>query len=52
MAAAKTNFLTTMSHELRTPLNVVIGMTNILLEDNPSDRQRKNLNILSFSAET
>ncbi|ALL07096.1 hypothetical protein AQ505_17355 [Pedobacter sp. PACM 27299] len=51
MAAAKTNFLATMSHELRTPLNAVIGITNILLEDNPSDRQRENLDILSFSAE-
>lgn len=51
MAAAKTNFLATMSHELRTPLNAVIGMTNILLEDNPSARQKDNLDILSFSAE-
>lgn len=50
-AAAKTNFLATMSHELRTPLNAVIGMTNILLEDNPSSRQKENLEILSFSAE-
>ncbi|WP_316838415.1 ATP-binding protein [Pedobacter gandavensis] len=51
MAAAKTNFLATMSHELRTPLNAVIGMTNILLEDHPSARQKENLEILSFSAE-
>lgn len=51
MAAAKTNFLATMSHELRTPLNAVIGMTNVLLEDNPSARQKENLEILSFSSE-
>ena len=51
MAEAKTNFLATMSHELRTPLNAVIGMTNVLLEDNPSTRQKENLEILSFSAE-
>lgn len=51
MAEAKTNFLATMSHELRTPLNAVIGMTNVLLEDNPSSRQKENLQILSFSAE-
>jgi len=51
MASAKTNFLATMSHELRTPLNAVIGMTNVLLEDNPSTRQKENLEILNFSAE-
>lgn len=51
MAAAKTNFLATMSHELRTPLNAVIGMTNVLLEDSPSERQKENLEILSFSSE-
>lgn len=51
LAAAKTNFLATMSHELRTPLNAVIGMTNVLLEDNPSARQKENLEILSFSSE-
>lgn len=50
-AVAKTNFLATMSHELRTPLNAVIGITNILLEDNPRTRQKENLEILHFSAE-
>ena len=29
----KTNFLANMSHELRTPLNSVIGLSEILLED-------------------
>ncbi|WGQ10616.1 ATP-binding protein [Pedobacter gandavensis] len=51
VAAAKTNFLATMSHELRTPLNAVIGMTNVLLEDNPRAGQKENLEILSFSSE-
>lgn len=51
LAAAKTNFLATMSHELRTPLNAVIGMTNVLLEDHPSARQKENLEILSFSSD-
>ncbi|MEZ4318409.1 MAG: HAMP domain-containing sensor histidine kinase [Myxococcota bacterium] len=31
--AAKNEFLAHMSHELRTPLNVVIGYTELLLED-------------------
>jgi signal transduction histidine kinase/ActR/RegA family two-component response regulator len=51
LATAKTNFLTTMSHQLRTPLNAVVGMTNILLMENPRPGQKSNLNILRFSAE-
>ena len=35
---AKSNFLANMSHELRTPLNVVIGLTNLILEDENLDR--------------
>jgi PAS domain S-box-containing protein len=31
---AKSSFLAHMSHELRTPLNVVIGLTDLILEDN------------------
>ena len=31
---AKSAFLANMSHELRTPLNVVIGLTDLILEDN------------------
>jgi signal transduction histidine kinase len=31
--AAKTEFLATVSHELRTPLNIIIGYTDLLLED-------------------
>jgi len=30
---AKSSFLAHMSHELRTPLNVVIGLTDLILED-------------------
>jgi signal transduction histidine kinase/HPt (histidine-containing phosphotransfer) domain-containing protein len=30
---AKSSFLASMSHELRTPLNVVIGLTDLILED-------------------
>lgn len=47
---AKTEFLSTMSHEIRTPLNVVIGMTHLLLRNNPRKEQEENLNVLLFSA--
>ncbi|MDR2943399.1 MAG: transporter substrate-binding domain-containing protein [Treponema sp.] len=30
---AKTAFLANMSHEIRTPLNVIIGLTDLILED-------------------
>jgi len=48
---AKDMFISVMSHEIRTPLNAVIGMSHILSEDNPSESQKENLNILKFSAE-
>ena len=50
-AKAKTEFLSMMSHEIRTPLNAVIGLTNILVEDNPKESQVESLNTLKFSAE-
>ena len=48
---AKAEFLSTMSHEIRTPLNAVIGMSYILLEEEPRPDQVENLDILKFSAE-
>ncbi|HAA15264.1 MAG TPA: hypothetical protein DCE41_27630 [Cytophagales bacterium] len=48
---AKSEFLSTMSHEIRTPMNAVIGMTHILLDENPREEQKTHLNLLKFSAE-
>jgi signal transduction histidine kinase/CheY-like chemotaxis protein len=47
---AKSEFLSTMSHEIRTPLNAVIGMTHLLLRNNPRPEQQKDLGVLLFSA--
>ncbi|MFY0598540.1 MAG: PAS domain S-box protein [Cyclobacteriaceae bacterium] len=47
----KSNFLSTMSHEIRTPLNAIIGIGNILSEENPSPTQLEYLKLLKFSGE-
>jgi len=47
---AKSEFLSTMSHEIRTPLNSVIGMSNLMLRNNPRPDQQEHLNVLQFSA--
>lgn len=47
---AKNDFLSTMSHEIRTPLNSILGMTNIMLMEKPTEDQKEQLNVLLFSA--
>ncbi|MDX1585608.1 MAG: ATP-binding protein [Balneolaceae bacterium] len=49
---AKSEFLSTMSHEIRTPMNAIIGMTNLLVKDNPREDQLEQLEVLDFSAKT
>lgn len=51
LSKAKETFLSVMSHEIRTPLNAVIGMSHILMDDNPTESQIENLKILGFSAQ-
>lgn len=46
----KAQFVSTMSHEIRTPLNAVIGITHLLLDQNPKNEQIKNLQTLQYSA--
>ncbi|MBE9492106.1 MAG: PAS domain S-box protein, partial [Bacteroidetes bacterium] len=47
----KMQFISTMSHEMRSTLNAIIGLTNLLIEENPKPEQLDNLKTLSFSAE-
>ncbi|MEN9522755.1 MAG: Autoinducer 2 sensor kinase/phosphatase LuxQ, partial [Bacteroidota bacterium] len=44
-------FASIISHEIRTPLNAVLGISNLLLMDNPNPSQIENLNTLKYSAE-
>jgi PAS domain S-box-containing protein len=47
-SSAKSAFLANMSHEIRTPLNVIIGLTNLTLEDDNLNRHTSD-NLVKIS---
>jgi PAS domain S-box-containing protein len=49
-AQSKQLFMSTMSHEIRTPLNEVIGISNLLMQSNPTEEQSDLIKTLRFSA--
>jgi PAS domain S-box-containing protein len=49
---AKEHFLSVMSHEIRTPLNAVIGLSHLLLEENPLPSQVEHLQAIKHSADS
>lgn len=51
LSESKEMFLSVMSHEIRTPLNAILGMTQLLLENDPKPSQVDDLNILKFSGD-
>lgn len=50
-ARIKSEFLSIMSHELRTPMNAVLGITQVIMEENPRKDQLENLETIKISAE-
>lgn len=50
-ARSKEDFLATMSHEIRTPLNAIIGISHILMMENPKPEQLEQIKLLRFSGE-
>ncbi len=43
-------FLATMTHRMGTPLNSIVGLTHLLMDDNPQPEQREKLKTLQFAA--
>ncbi len=48
-SAARADFLSTVSHELRTPLNAIIGITHLLIDEDPKPAHAEYLKSLRFS---
>lgn len=48
---AKTEFLSVMSHEIRTPINGVVGVCNLLMDEQLTPRQKEYVDILNFSSQ-
>jgi signal transduction histidine kinase/ligand-binding sensor domain-containing protein/CheY-like chemotaxis protein len=49
---AKSGFLANMSHEIRTPLNGILGFTDLLIRNQPTEENRKYLELIRSSGDT
>jgi len=48
---SRTQFLATMGHELRTPLNGIVGVINLLKQDNTPAQQEEYLQVLKYCSD-
>lgn len=52
LADLKSNFLVCLNHEIRTPLNGILGLTEVLLEDDLKEEQRECAQSIRSCAES
>src|SRR5690606_1500256 len=50
-AVAKSDFLSNMSHEIRTPMNAILGLIDLLLQEDFKGRNLENLKAIKYSAD-
>ena len=50
-AKVKQQFLANMSHEIRTPINVISGMANLLMQTEPSPKQKEYISGITNSSD-
>jgi len=50
-AQQRADFLSNMSHEIRTPMNAILGLTEIMLQENHEPKFMENLQSIKFSAD-
>lgn len=48
---AKSDFLSNMSHEIRTPMNAIVGLTDLLMHENPHAPYYEKLTAIKYSAD-